>query len=96
MSSTPSSRHFGLPLVEVGGRVTPALRLLDPAADPGETLDHTLIAGETLDLLAQRYYGREDLWWRIADANPPRFPGDWKPGEVLRIPPLTGPRTGRR
>jgi phage tail protein X len=49
---------------------------------------HTLIGGETLDQLAFQYYGREDLWWRIADANPGRFSFDWQPGETLVIPPI--------
>jgi nucleoid-associated protein YgaU len=49
---------------------------------------HTIIGGETLDALAARYYGREDLWWRIADANPLRFPLDWRPGDTVVIPPV--------
>jgi hypothetical protein len=44
--------------------------------------------GETFDQLAFLYYGREDLWWRIADANPARFPLDWTPGITVVIPPL--------
>jgi nucleoid-associated protein YgaU len=53
-----------------------------------DSLLHTVIAGETLDQLAFTYYGREDLWWRIADANPARFPLDLSPGDTLIIPPL--------
>jgi phage tail protein X len=50
--------------------------------------NHTLVGNETLDLLAKKYYGREDLWWRIADANPGRFVWDWQPGETIAIPPI--------
>ncbi|PCC73777.1 hypothetical protein [Nannocystis exedens] len=48
-----------------------------------------LVGEETLDQLAKQYYGREDLWWRIADANPARHPADWRAGDALVIPPLT-------
>jgi hypothetical protein len=41
-----------------------------------------------LDQLAYKYYGREDLWWRIADGNTNRFPTDLSPGDTLAIPPL--------
>ena len=54
----------------------------------GLILVPTRSPGATLDLLARRYYGREDLWWRIADANPARFPLDWKAGDRLLVPPL--------
>jgi nucleoid-associated protein YgaU len=57
-----------------------------PLRDDTPTVEHRMVAGETLDLLAKRHYGREDLWWRIADANPARFPLDYGPGDVVRIP----------
>ena len=82
------SRYHGLETVEIDGRVSLALRPgVFKAAFPDSIL-HTVVGGETLDQLAFHYYGREDLWWRIADANPGRFPLDWKPGDVLVIPPL--------
>lgn len=33
-------------------------------------VEHTLRAGDRLDLLARHYYNDSRLWWRIVDANP--------------------------
>lgn len=33
-------------------------------------VEHTLAAGDRLDLLARHYYNDDRLWWRIVDANP--------------------------
>jgi nucleoid-associated protein YgaU len=33
-------------------------------------LEHTIQAGERLDLLALHYYNDDRKWWRILDANP--------------------------
>lgn len=91
------SRYYGLDTVEEDGRVSLTQRPGFPTATYPDSLLHTLVGGETLDQLAARYYGREDLWWRIADANPGRFPLDWKPGETLVIPPIrVATRTPRR
>ena len=91
------SRYYGLETVEQDGRISLAQRLgPDPAFYPDGVV-HTLVGGETLDQLAHHYYGRADLWWRIADANPGRFPLDWKPGDSLLIPPIrVATRTLRR
>lgn len=64
-----------------------------PLGEEGPCLEHRLVQGETLDLLAWRYYGDARLWWRIADANPRREPDAWPPGALLRVP---HPRGGRR
>ncbi|SFF09365.1 hypothetical protein SAMN02745121_06894 [Nannocystis exedens] len=60
-----------------------------PPGPPPGSVTHVLVGEETLDQLAKQYYGREDLWWRIADANPARHPADWRAGDALVIPPLT-------
>lgn len=42
---------------------------------------------DRLDLIAQRIYGDDTLWWKIADANPEIL--DWSDvpaGTLLRIP----------
>ena len=39
-------------------------------------------------MLAARYYGREALWWRIADANPVGFLFQLSPGDQVVIPPI--------
>ncbi len=91
------SRYYGLDTVEKEGRVSLAQRPGLPVEMYPDSLLHTVVGGETLDQLAARYYGREDLWWRIADANPGRFPLDWQPGETLVIPPVrVATRTPRR
>jgi nucleoid-associated protein YgaU len=54
-------------------------------------VEHTVIAGDRLDLLARHYYNDERLWWRIADANPEfLYGGDMvledKEGHVILVP----------
>lgn len=91
------SRYYGLDTVEADGRIGLSQRLTGSPATYPDAILHTLTGAETLDQLARRYYGREDLWWRIADANPERFPLDWRPGDVLAIPPIrVATRTPRR
>lgn len=91
-----SSRYQGLPLVAVDGKVSLAQR--PPAVQPlpPDSVLHTVIGSETLDLLAWKYFGREDLWWRIADANPGLTPFTLVPAQTIAIPPLrVATRTGR-
>ncbi len=88
MAVTIYSRYYGLATVVVNAVPALALRPMPPVVSYPDALIHTVLAGETLDLLALRYYGREDLWWRIADANPTVRPPDIAPGDILSIPPL--------
>jgi hypothetical protein len=88
MAASIYSRYHGLAAVQSGGRVSLALRPPPRLKTYPDSLMHVVIGDETLEQLAYKYYGREDLWWRIADANPGRFPLDWKPGETICIPPL--------
>jgi hypothetical protein len=37
---------------------------------PDGILEHTVQAGQRLDLLALHYYNDDRKWWRILDANP--------------------------
>ena len=91
------SRYYGLKTVEKNGRISLAQREAVPLEIYPDAIKHTLVGEETLDQLAAHYYGREDLWWRIADANPLRFPLDWKAGDTLVIPPIrVATRTQRR
>jgi hypothetical protein len=83
------SRFAGLPVFEVtapdGGRrhvLGLRLRSTDPAS--GET--HRVRQGESIDLIARRRLGDEQLWWRVLDANPLRYPLDLTPGELLQLP----------
>jgi nucleoid-associated protein YgaU len=95
-TGSPSSRYRGqTPYPAVGRdglvRATLPARPLPPPPD-GTPYLHTVIAGETIESLAQRFLGASELWWRIADANPAMFPADLQPGSVLAIP--TGPAPG--
>lgn len=91
------SRYYGLETVEIDGATSLGQRPAVPQETYPDSLIHTVVGGETLDQLAARYYGREDLWWRIADANPGLFPMDWEPGDTLIIPPIrVATRTPRR
>jgi phage tail protein X len=91
------SRYYDLPTISRWGKLSVGMR---PAVSLDTTMGsitHTIVGGETLDQLAKHYYGREDLWWRIADANPGRFPLDWRPGETIVIPPIrVATRVARR
>lgn len=91
------SRYYGLPTLECDGRVSLVQRPPPEPRSYPDSLVHICVGGETLEQLAKTYYGREDLWWQIADANPSRFALDWKPGDALVIPPLrVATRTRRR
>jgi hypothetical protein len=83
-----TSRYYGLETLEVDGERTLSQRLTGPPPEFPDSIRHTVVGGETLDSLAKLYYGREDLWWWIADSNPGRFALDFRPGEVLVIPPI--------
>ena len=95
MARSLYSRYRNLASVNVDGRVSLARRPSATAIVPADSIVHTVIGRETLDLLAWKYYGREDLWWRIADANPDIAPFLLSPGQTLAIPPLRiATRTG--
>jgi hypothetical protein len=65
---------------------TVAIRSSTPPA-PGTTVyRHTVSGVETMEYLAWRYYGDSKMWWRIAEANPPRFPLDLPTATPLNIP----------
>jgi hypothetical protein len=88
MATSIYSRYQGSDTVTVGDEPSLALRLQAPPDGSGGIV-YTCVGGETLDLLAKRFYGNEALWWCIADANPRRFPLDWSSGDQIVVPPLT-------
>ena len=91
------SRYRKLDTVSADGRVSLSQRPAPSSVVPQDSIIHTVIGRETLDLIAWKYYGREDLWWRIADANPDLMPLALAPGQLLAIPPLrVATRTERR
>lgn len=84
-----TSRYHGLPVYTVdtddGPRPTLPARQAPEPAGPGE-YRHRVAALEDLEYLAWRYFGRSEDWWRIADANPLRFPLDLHPGDAVAVP----------
>ena len=91
MPISNTSRYFGLPVYTAPGAdaaVHPSLAMRPPTPPPPGTgmLRHVIAGDETLESLAFRHFGSSDAWWRIAEANPARFPTDWKPGMVVNIP----------
>lgn len=56
----------------------------------GEPVVHVVVAGDTLESLAQHHLGSPELWWVIADANPLVFPLDLVPGAPLVVPTIEG------
>lgn len=65
---------------------------IEPAADEAAPIEasaeqtHTIVAGDTLWDLAERYYGDGAHWRRIADANPGVEARDLEIGSTLVIP----------
>lgn len=97
MTDSIYSRYYRQALLEIDGGLGQAQRWAPAPESYPDSLLHQLVGAETLDLLAKKYYGREELWWRIADANPARFPWEWRAGDTLVIPPLrVATRTPRR
>src|SRR5262245_47006586 len=88
MAVTLHSRYYGLGTVTIDGKQSLVARPSPPIVDYPDGILEVILVGGTLNQFAFTYYGREDLWWGIADANPGRFPLDWVPGETLLIPPL--------
>lgn len=89
MPVKPNSRYAALPLQQVttpDGTTRRVIQLRLERQTPTQTVQHQVMQGETLDLLARQYYGDERLWWRIADANPLIYPFDIKAGDVLDVP----------
>jgi hypothetical protein len=88
----PFSRYRDLRTFEVVHATRGATRSLPvrrrPSGVPPAMVEHRLRGFETPDLLALRYYGREDLYWWILDANGGRSPDSFAAGEPVAVPPL--------
>lgn len=95
MPGSPFSRYRNVPVIDVDGRLAVAQRAGRLPVDVTGAAQHVVVGGETLDMLAARYYGREELWWWIADANALPALFQLAPGDRLVIPPLRL-TTGRR
>ena len=90
MTVSPNSRYrdlaaYDAPAADGGSHPTLPARLLGPATAETPYL-HTVVAGETMESLAHRYFGSSAAWWRIADANPAVLAFALPPGAQLVIP----------
>ena len=81
----PDSRYFTITtstLVTSDGRMIPYLkRRFVPAPGRFATLsEHTVVAGDRIDLLAAAYLADAELYWQLCDAN-----GAMRPDELTEI-----------
>ncbi len=92
MAVGPLSRYQGMDVVQVrhqtrgATRSLPIRRPLPGLVGPADRL-HRYTGYDTPDLLALRFFGREDLYWFLLDANAGRLPDDYRPGELIVVPP---------
>lgn len=87
---SPSSRYSGntvAPVTDAAGVTRPTILPLTPQAQTYVVQYYTWGAHDRVDLVAQRFYGAEHLWWLFANANPQIV--NWlsvPQGTVIRIP----------
>jgi hypothetical protein len=88
MPVSQSSRYHTMPVYTVDDkRSVIGIRPTPPPTSIA--IQHVVIAGDTLETLAYRYFGSSQAWWRIADANRLHFPLDLHTGQSLTIPSST-------
>ena len=93
MPVSPFSRYRNLSALEIVSPVQGKTRALPVRRFPiaissSENRSHQFKSYETADLLALKYFGREDVYWALLDANEGRLPDDFEPGETLTVPPV--------
>lgn len=86
------SRYYGIGTavyVTPDGRQFPYTprRILPRPTDLAQIDQYTVVDGDRIDVLANRFIGDPEHWWRIADANPVIDQRDLTavPGDTLRI-----------
>jgi nucleoid-associated protein YgaU len=81
--TVPEARH-----VDASGREVPYKLLRVLPGPPVTVQTHRVVDGDRLDLLAHRYLGDSELFWRICDANRALRPEELtrEAGRVLGIP----------
>lgn len=87
-----NSRYFGIETAvhtTPDGREVPYLsrRLVPQPGSLTTVAEHEVGEGDRADLLANRYLGDPELWWRLADANAVLDPAELTatPGRRIRI-----------
>lgn len=73
---------------EKDGKTITAFNIRElPKIDFTDSIKHTWIESDRLDLLAYAYYGDPQYWWFILDANPQYFEEyEINNGDILLIP----------
>jgi hypothetical protein len=89
----PFSRYRTLPILELihatrGPTRSLSVRRPVPIPPPSASRQQPFSAFQPYDLLALKYYGREDLYWFILDANGGGLPSSFQIGETILIPPI--------
>jgi hypothetical protein len=53
-----------------------------------ESRPYTMQYGDTFYSIAAKLFGdnRQFYWTIISDINPPRYPDDWQPGDIILLP----------
>jgi len=83
------SRYEECEVLKDGGREYLGVRLpVEIPPRPDDRL-HTVVTGDRLDVLAQRYLGDASLWWVICDCSGISFPFGLPAGSVARISSLS-------
>jgi hypothetical protein len=87
-----TSRYFGVETAVYStpdGREVPYLRrrLLPQPAGFTTLVEHEVTQSDRVELLADRYLGDAELWWRVADANGVLDPAELTatPGRRIRV-----------
>jgi hypothetical protein len=89
MSVSSGSRYSSLPIYDapdVAGEEHPTIAIRPAPPVTSGTYQRTVAALDTLESLSWACYNSSTSWWKIADANPPIFPLDWRPGDAVAIP----------
>lgn len=87
-----TSRYYGLPTATLtladGRTVVYLTRRFVPAPDPAAVVyEYPLTPADRLDLIAYRYLGDPEQFWRLADANAAMNPPDLIPSPADGPPP---------
>jgi len=81
-----TSRYADTPVLHNDAGQYLGRRLVPPPQRLATLGEHEVVQGDRLDLIAARWYGDPQLWWRIADANPCSHPDELtRVGRRLRI-----------
>lgn len=70
------------------GETRQEMRVAFPRSKMIQFTYYRVLDAERIDTIAKDFYGKAELWWMIADANPEII--DWvtplEPGTILRVP----------